>query len=211
VKRRGRAEDAHAAFSEIRESISRGHANEEISDSDRDIVRAETLNLQALISVRAGDISHAYRLMVEAHRLSQENKWVSVDMDFGYRYRTQIETNLSQILWTLDRREESLALLEETLRLTAGVHPMSRSETVSIASYFLYRAGHLSRAVDLIDEGIGLIAREGAPSRLRKARKIGAVILHDLGRVADATRMIETSVADPTGALEHERRLGRSK
>lgn len=193
---------ALAILKDIRRDAETSRVGGGMSAADRDTIVAATKNLEALGANREGDIHRAHELMVEARTLSFDSRWVSIDPDAAYRYHTQIRTNLAQVLWKLDQREEAIMVLDEALDLTAGLHPASRSESAALGGYFRYLNGDLETALPLLLESIRLIAREGAPSRLAKARSIAAVVLHNQGRLEESEAILKSIVRDPTGRSE---------
>ena len=135
--------------------------------------------------------------------LCSSTHWVSIDRDAGYRYQTQIRTNLAQVLWKLELRAEAHQTLEANLNLTATVHTSSRSEAVSIAAYYLYLHGRFEAGRRHVTEAIRLIAREGAPSRLSKTRKIAAAICDSMGDHEMTNVYLAAITTDPTGLAEY--------
>jgi hypothetical protein len=202
AKRCGQVNETIDTLARIRADIHRAQAHGEMSEADRDIIVALTMNLEALLAVRTGDLDQALTLMRSAADLCSSTHWVSIDRDAGYRYQTQIRTNLAQVLWKLDLRTGAHQTLEANLNLTSTVHTSSRSEAVSIAAYYLYLDGRFEAGRRHVTEAIRLIAREGAPSRLSKTRKIAAAICDGMGDHEMTNVYLAAITADPMGLAE---------
>lgn len=203
AKRRGQVNETIDTLARIRTDIHRAQAHGEMSEADRDIIVALTMNLEALLAVRTGYLDRALTLMRSAVDLCSSTHWVSIDRDAGYRYQTQIRTNLAQVLWKQGLRAEAHQTLEANLNLTATVHTSSRSEAVSIAAYYLYLDGRFEAGRRHVTEAIRLIAREGAPSRLSKTRKIAAAICDSMGDHAMTNVYLGAITTDPMGLAEY--------
>ncbi|WP_136643816.1 hypothetical protein [Subtercola vilae] len=199
AKRKNDASSARAELVSIRRIARDALINGEIASADHDIISASTLNLEALTFVRAGENGPAAMLMDEAMDLCQNDLWVTLDYDAGYRYQTQIRTNVAQMAWKLADRQKALSFLEQNLSVTAHQHPSSRSESLSIAAYYYYLDTQHTFALSLAEEAYLIIAAEGSPNRLAKLRKVAVAILDSMQLTDEAAWVLARIEEDPLG------------
>lgn len=199
AKRRHDPVAARAELVSIRRTAREAFINGEIAAADRDIISASTLNLEALTLVQSGANDAAADLLEKALDLCQNDLWVTVDRDAGYRYQTQIRTNVAQLAWKLDDHQKALTFLEKNLSVTAQQHPSSRSESLSIAAYYYYLDAQHSAALCLAKEAYKVISVEGSPNRLAKLRKIAVAMLDSMSLTGDASWVLSRIMEDPLG------------
>ncbi|MFJ6171915.1 hypothetical protein [Curtobacterium sp. NPDC092190] len=200
TKRRGQHERAAALLVGLRGDLDRYAAQRRIAPGDRDALAGVTFNLEALTAVRRGQHSLAAELLDQAVRLLSAGAVAMVDEDQRRRYLAQVRVNDAQLTAQDPHRlEEASSKLDEHLEWTRAHHRESLSEAVALSGYLHYRCERWNSAAELLHEAEGLIADEGAPSRLLSVRKNLVATFAGAGSTAAAEDVMARISKDPSG------------
>jgi non-specific serine/threonine protein kinase len=113
-----------------------------------------------------------------------------------YASLVRLATSTWRYIWLDDRVREAMAWMEPVYDARTELEPAQRGELCRIWSSALYQVGEYTRAKDILDEAVEILAETGPRDREAWARTInGALLPHfdpDLERaLAELTRAIE--------------------
>lgn len=196
-------------MSRLERLISDLHAWGDINNNDAEALRSILGNLRALAYIRLGDSARGEREVRVARNRMPQDGFSVLGVTESARYASQESINIGQLL-TLDGNfDDAVIELTSNVSFCASHAADYLGEAWAALAYCQFLARDYATACDSAKSAISFIALEASPSRLRVVREVLAGSLSELGRIDEATGIMDDIGTDPLGlAMLPESRKG---